>query len=506
MCWGALIPVSFPVKSRREELMQLTMQEFSSSDKLMSVSSCAHRHSGPDLALHISPPNSSGDIRPHKSSSSQHYSNVEPLPEHVHGFDLWKQPPKSMSGVTDCESNVSSPAVERCPTYGNVGASTVLCLANPSPEPQFVPRRVQEEAHQENGGYLRNGLVHPFLPDMNDRSEVKKHMSSSASHSERVCQDFPRIYPKYTGEIQDDFSRRFTENNMDHLHHHRVFPQAPSRMSSSPSPIPELSLGRFSEPITQQPPEALSRSDIPKLQSYPMVGRDSGPRYGSLYGFEDDMSRQVVRNGAGIQTSTLTGTLSSLLGNSGAGYNARQDGGYAHIGFRSRFPPKSPSKRSIRAPRMRWTSALHAHFVQAVELLGGHERATPKSVLELMNVKDLTLAHVKSHLQMYRTVKTTDKSGPPPGSGDLAHTSTSLDARSPTEDLFTSNSISKPRKDVHISNSGVHNLELSNYHNVGDTEGATKAMQNKVWFPEIPPNYTTPTAQRGCWKFGTLSY
>lgn len=58
---------------------------------------------------------------------------------------------------------------------------------------------------------------------------------------------------------------------------------------------------------------------------------------------------------------------------------------------------------------MRWTSTLHARFIHAVELLGGHERATPKSVLELMDVKDLTLAHVKSHLQMYRTVKTTDK-------------------------------------------------------------------------------------------------
>ena len=171
------------------------------------------------------------------------------------------------------------------------------------------------------------------------------------------------MYSMYTNEIQDDFSRRLGETTIDHLHsQQRVFPQ----VSHIPAPIPELSLGRLSE----YPDVGLPRPDLPKLQNYHMVGRDPGLRYSGYYSnYEDDVGRQLGKGMSGMQTS-LSGNLSSLLAD---GYNAKHDGIYGNLAFRSRFPLKSPPKRSIRAPRMRWTTTLHAHFVQAVELLGGHE-------------------------------------------------------------------------------------------------------------------------------------
>ncbi|XP_060190937.1 uncharacterized protein LOC132620282 [Lycium barbarum] len=68
---------------------------------------------------------------------------------------------------------------------------------------------------------------------------------------------------------------------------------------------------------------------------------------------------------------------------------------------------KSRVRQYVRSKmaRLRWTPDLHLSFVRAIERLGGQERATPKLVLQMMNVRGLSIAHVKSHLQMYRSKK-----------------------------------------------------------------------------------------------------
>ena len=63
---------------------------------------------------------------------------------------------------------------------------------------------------------------------------------------------------------------------------------------------------------------------------------------------------------------------------------------------------KMSCKLTIRKVRLRWTPELHRRFVLSVIRLGGASVATPKSILNEMDVPGMTVYHVKSHLQKYR--------------------------------------------------------------------------------------------------------
>ncbi|CAL8995006.1 unnamed protein product, partial [Prunus brigantina] len=52
-------------------------------------------------------------------------------------------------------------------------------------------------------------------------------------------------------------------------------------------------------------------------------------------------------------------------------------------------------------PRLKWTPELHQRFVEAVNQLGGADKATPKSLMRVMGIHGLTLYHLKSHLQAF---------------------------------------------------------------------------------------------------------
>ncbi|KAK8550236.1 hypothetical protein V6N13_118754 [Hibiscus sabdariffa] len=55
-----------------------------------------------------------------------------------------------------------------------------------------------------------------------------------------------------------------------------------------------------------------------------------------------------------------------------------------------------------RKARRCWSPDLHRRFVNALQMLGGSQVATPKQIRELMKVEGLTNDEVKSHLQKYR--------------------------------------------------------------------------------------------------------
>ncbi|MED6130413.1 hypothetical protein PIB30_000918 [Stylosanthes scabra] len=71
--------------------------------------------------------------------------------------------------------------------------------------------------------------------------------------------------------------------------------------------------------------------------------------------------------------------------------------GCSNSGYR-----RGPSSLSVKR-RIRWTKDLHEPFMTVVNRLGGPHKAKPKAILDMMKSDLLSITHIKSHLQKYRS-------------------------------------------------------------------------------------------------------
>ncbi|XP_022751694.1 myb family transcription factor EFM-like [Durio zibethinus] len=113
---------------------------------------------------------------------------------------------------------------------------------------------------------------------------------------------------------------------------------------------------------------------------------------------EDKKCSEMTENVISCQRRENSGKV----GKGGAGIEQGKGTGNTADGQITYTNTDTNGNQPHRKARRCWSPDLHRRFVNALQMLGGSQVATPKQIRELMKVESLTNDEVKSHLQKYR--------------------------------------------------------------------------------------------------------
>ncbi|KAJ7956623.1 Myb-like transcription factor family protein [Quillaja saponaria] len=109
-------------------------------------------------------------------------------------------------------------------------------------------------------------------------------------------------------------------------------------------------------------------------------------------------TEQTDQNGVSYQKREIT---SSVIGGNGVIEQVKGAPNSSEAQTNNTTSTTTTNQTNRKARRC-WSPDLHRRFVNALQMLGGSQVATPKQIRELMKVEGLTNDEVKSHLQKYR--------------------------------------------------------------------------------------------------------
>ncbi|GMH30714.1 hypothetical protein Nepgr_032557 [Nepenthes gracilis] len=115
---------------------------------------------------------------------------------------------------------------------------------------------------------------------------------------------------------------------------------------------------------------------------------------------EDKQCSEIAENGVNGSRGEISGKGTNIVVG-GKAVDTQITTTFSTANAQAATNSVSPTQAHRKARRC-WSPDLHRRFVNALQMLGGSQAATPKQIRELMKVEGLTNDEVKSHLQKYR--------------------------------------------------------------------------------------------------------